>query len=182
VDSILFHLIDGGIKVFFFVGYIYFISFMKDIRRIFQYHGAEHKCIFAYENGDELTVSSCQKYSTLHPRCGTAFLLLVFLISIFLFSLTFPFLPKFPELGKTLENLVYVGIKMPLLFPIAGLAYEVIKISGKKPDHFLLRWIIAPGLWLQRLTTRPPSDDQVEIALRALQGALRLETGQKIIL
>ena len=182
VDSILFHLIDGVIKVFFFVSYIYFISFMKDIRRIFQYHGAEHKCIFAYENGDELTVSNCQKYSTLHPRCGTAFLLLVFLISIFLFSLIFPFLPKFPGLGKTLENLVYVGIKMPLLFPIAGLAYEVIKFSGKKPDHPLLRWIIAPGLWLQHLTTRPPSDDQVEIALRALQGALRLETGQKIIL
>jgi len=182
VDSILFHLIDGVIKVFFFVSYIYFISFMKDIRRIFQYHGAEHKCIFAYENGDELTVSNCQKYSTLHPRCGTAFLLLVFLVSIFLFSVIFPFLPKFLDLGKTLENLVYIGIKMPLLFPIAGLAYEVIKISGKKPDHPLLKWIITPGLWLQRLTTRPPSDDQVEIALHALQGALRLETGQKIIL
>jgi uncharacterized protein YqhQ len=181
VDSTTFHLIDGLIKVFFFVSYIYFISFMKDIRRIFQYHGAEHKCIFAYESGDDLTVQNCQKYSTLHPRCGTAFLLLVFLISILLFSVTFPFLPKFPGLGKTLENLVYIGIKLPLLFPIAGIAYEVIKISGKKPNHPLLRWIIAPGLWLQRLTTRPPSDDQVEIALRALQGALRLETGQKVI-
>jgi len=182
VDSLAFHLIDGVIKVFFFVSYIYFISFMKEIRRIFQYHGAEHKCIFAYEAGDDLTIQNCQKYSTLHPRCGTAFLLLVFLISIFLFSITFPFLPKFPNLGKMLENLVYVGIKIPLLFPIAGIAYEVIKISGKKPDHPLLRWIIAPGLWLQRLTTRPPTDDQVEIALRALQGALRLETGQKVIL
>jgi uncharacterized protein YqhQ len=182
VDSITFHLIDGMIKVFFFVSYIYFISFMKEIRRIFQYHGAEHKCIFAYEAGDELTIQTCQKYSTLHPRCGTAFLLLVFLISIFLFSITFPFLPKFPNLGKMLENLVYVGIKIPLLFPIAGIAYEVIKISGKRPDHPLLRWIIAPGLWLQRLTTRPPTDDQVEIALRALQGALRLETGQKVVL
>jgi uncharacterized protein YqhQ len=181
VDSTTFHLIDGLIKIFFFVSYIYFISFMKDIRRIFQYHGAEHKCIFAYESGDELTIQNCQKYSTLHPRCGTAFLLLVFLISILLFSVTFPFLPKFPGLGKTLENLVYIGIKLPLLFPIAGIAYEVIKISGKKPNHPLLRWIIAPGLWLQRLTTRPPSDDQVEIALRALQGALRLETGQKVI-
>jgi uncharacterized protein YqhQ len=182
VDSIAFHLIDGVIKVFFFVSYIYFISFMKDIRRIFEYHGAEHKCIFAYEAGDELTIQNCQKYSTLHPRCGTAFLLLVFLISIFLFSITFPFLPKFPNLGKMLENLVYVGIKIPLLFPIAGIAYEVIKISGKRPDYPLLSWIIAPGLWLQRLTTRPPTDDQVEIALRALQGALRLETGQKVIL
>ena len=182
VDSFSFHLIDGGIKVFFFVSYIYFISFMKDIRRIFQYHGAEHKCIFAYEAGEELTVQNCQRFSTLHPRCGTAFLLLVFLISIFLFSVTFPFLPKFPSLGKTLENLVYVGIKLPLLFPIAGIAYEVIKISGRKPDHPLLRWLIAPGLWLQRLTTQPPTDDQIEIALRALQGALRLETGQKAVL
>jgi uncharacterized protein YqhQ len=182
VDSVLFHLVDGAIKVFFFVSYVYAISFMKDIRRIFQYHGAEHKCIFAYENGEELTVANCQKYSTLHPRCGTAFLLLVILISIFLFSLAFPFFPKFPELGTTLENLVYIGIKMPLLFPIAGLAYEVIKISGKKPDRPLFRWLVAPGLWLQRLTTRPPSDDQVEIALRALQGALRLETGREAAL
>jgi uncharacterized protein YqhQ len=182
VDSILFHLIDGVIKVIFFVSYIYFISFMKDIRRIFEYHGAEHKCIFAYEAGDDLTIQNCQKYSTLHPRCGTAFLLLVFLISIFLFSITFPFLPKFPNLGKMMENLIYVGIKIPLLFPIAGIAYEVIKISGRKPDHPLLSWVIAPGLWLQRLTTRPPTDDQVEIALRALQGALRLEAGQKVIL
>jgi uncharacterized protein YqhQ len=77
---------------------------------------------------------------------------------------------------------VYVGIKLPLLFPIAGLAYEVIKLSGKKADHPLLKWVIAPGLWLQRLTTRPPSDDQIEVALRALQGALRIESGQKAVL
>ena len=85
-------------------------------------------------------------------------------------------------MGRGLANLIYVGIKLPLLFPIAGLAYEMIKLSGKKADHRLLKWIIAPGLWLQRLTTRPPADDQIEIALRALQGALRIETGQKTIL
>ncbi|HEX7373008.1 MAG TPA: DUF1385 domain-containing protein [Thermodesulfobacteriota bacterium] len=182
VESVLFHLIDGLIKVLFLVGYIYLISLMKDIRRIFQYHGAEHKCIFAYEAGEELTVANARKYSTLHPRCGTAFLLIVVIVSIFLFSAIFPFLPKFPSLGKGLTNLIYVGIKLPLLFPIAGLAYEVIKLSGKKADHPLLKWIIAPGLWLQRLTTRPPADDQIEIALRALHGALRIETGQKTIL
>jgi uncharacterized protein YqhQ len=182
VESLSFHLVDGLIKVIFFVSYIYLISFMKDIQRIFQYHGAEHKCIYAYEAGEELTVSNVRKYSTLHPRCGTAFLLIVFLISIALFSVIFPFLPKFPSLGQGLTNLIYIGIKLPLLLPIAGLAYEVIKLSGKKPDHPVLKIIIAPGLWLQRMTTRPPLDDQIEVALRALQGALRLESGQKAVL
>jgi uncharacterized protein YqhQ len=182
VENLLFHLIDGLIKVSFFIGYIYAISLMKNIQRIFQYHGAEHKCIYAYEAGEELTVTNAQKYSTLHPRCGTAFLLVVFVISIILFSVLFPFLPRFPSLGKGLTNLIYVGIKLPLLFPIAGLAYEVIKLSGKKPNHPILRVIIAPGLWLQHITTRPPMDDQIEVALRALQGALRLESGQKAVL
>ncbi len=181
VENFLFHLVDGLIKVFFLVGYIYLISRMKDIRRIFQYHGAEHKCIYAYEAGEELTVSNARKYSTLHPRCGTAFLLIVVIVSILLFAALFPFLPKFPSLGKGLTNLIYIGIKLPLLFPIAGLAYEVIKLSGKKADHPVLRMVIAPGLWLQRLTTRPPTDDQIEIAIRALQGVLRIETEKAIL-
>ena len=181
VESFLFHLVDGLIKVLFLVSYIYLISLMKDIRRIFQYHGAEHKCIYAYEAGEELTVDNARKYSTLHPRCGTAFLLIVVIVSIVLFSALFPFLPKFPSLGKGLTNLIYIGIKLPLLFPVAGLAYEVIKLSGKKADHPVLRMVIAPGLWLQRLTTRPPTDDQIEVALRALQGVLRLENGQKAV-
>ncbi len=182
VESFFFHLIDGVIKVLFFVGYIYIISRLGDIQRIFQYHGAEHMSIYAYEAGEELTIANARKYSTLHPRCGTAFLLIVFLISILLFSAIFPFLPKFPSLGKGWANLIYIGIKLPLLFPIAGCAYEVIKLSGKKPNHPALRIILVPGLWLQHLTTRPPMDDQIEIALRALQGALRLESEQKMVL
>jgi len=182
VESLYFHLIDGVIKVLFFIGYIYLISFLKDIQRIFQYHGAEHKCIYAYEAGEELTVSNARKYSTLHPRCGTAFLLIVFVISFILFSALFPFLPQFPTLGKGWANLIYIGIKLPLILPIAGLAYEVIKLAGKKPDHPVLKTVIAPGLWLQRMTTQPPMDDQIEVALRALQGALRLESGQKAVL
>jgi uncharacterized protein YqhQ len=181
VENFLFHLVDGLIKVFFLVSYIFLISRMKDIRRIFQYHGAEHKCIYAYEAGEELTVSNARKFSTLHPRCGTAFLLIVVIVSILLFSALFPFLPKFPSLGKGLTNLIYVGIKLPLLFPIAGLAYEVIKLSGKKADHPVLRMVIAPGLWLQRLTTRPPTDDQIEIAIRALQGVLKIETEKAVL-
>ena len=176
VDHFLFHLVDGLIKAFFLVSYIYLISLLKDIKRIFEYHGAEHKCIYAYEAGEELTVSNARKYSTLHPRCGTAFLLIVVIVSILLFAALFPFLPKFPSLGRGLANLIYIGIKLPLLFPIAGLAYELIKLSGKKANHPVLRMVIAPGLWLQRLTTRPPTDDQIEIALRALQGVLRIET------
>ncbi len=181
VENFLFHLVDGGIKVLFLIGYIYSISLLKDIQRIFQYHGAEHKCIYAYEAGEELTVANARKYSTLHPRCGTAFLLIVVVVSILLFSALFPFLPKFPSLGRGLSNLVYIGIKLPLLFPIAGLAYEVIKLSGKKANHPVLRLVIAPGLWLQRLTTRPPTDDQIEIALRALQGVLRIENEKAIL-
>jgi uncharacterized protein YqhQ len=182
VESFLFHLVDGLIKVLFLIGYIYLISLLKDIQRIFQYHGAEHKCIYTYEAGEELTVSNARKYSTLHPRCGTAFLLIVVIISILLFAAIFPFLPKFPSLGKSLTNVIYIGIKLPLLFPIAGIAYELIKLSGKKANHPILRWVMAPGLWLQRLTTRQPTDDQIEIALRALQGALRIEMGQEAVL
>lgn len=181
VESFWFHLVDGLIKILFLVSYIYAISLLKDIQRIFQYHGAEHKCIYAYEAGEELTVSNARKYSTLHPRCGTAFLLIVVVVSILLFSILFPFLPRFPGLGKSLTNLIYIGIKLPLLLPIAGLAYEAIKLSGKKPDHPVLRIFIAPGLWLQRLTTRPPTDDQIEIALRALQGALKIETDRTVL-
>ena len=136
MENFLFHLVDGLIKVFFLVSYIYLISRMKDIQRIFQYHGAEHKCIYAYEAGEELTVTNARKFSTLHPRCGTAFLLdrshhqHPSFLGPLSFSAQVSFLWE-----KDLTNLIYVGIKLPLLFPIAGLAYEVIKLSGKKADH-----------------------------------------------
>jgi uncharacterized protein YqhQ len=125
-------------------------------------------------------VANARKYSTLHPRCGTAFLLVVLLVSIFIFSAIFPFLPEFPSLGRGGTNLVQIGIKLLLLIPIGGIAYEFIKLTGKKANHPLSRLAMTPGLWLQRLTTRPPTDDQIEIALRALQGALKLE-GQQIV-
>ena len=182
VRSFLFHWVDGLIKVGFLVGYIYCISRMKDIRRIFQYHGAEHQSIHAYEAGKDLTVSNARQFSTLHPRCGTAFLLVVLVISIFVFSAVFPFLPGFSSLGKGVANLIQIGMKLFLLIPIGGIAYEFIKLAGKKCNHPLSRLAIAPGLWLQRLTTAPPPDDQIEIALRALQGALKLERQQIIVL
>ncbi len=182
VRSFLFHWVDGLIKVAFLIGYIYCISRMKDIRRIFQYHGAEHQSIHAYEAGEDLTVSNARKYSTLHSRCGTAFLLVVLVISIFVFSAVFPFLPEFSSLGRGVSNLIQIGMKLLLLIPIGGIAYEFIKLAGKKSNHPLSRLAMTPGLWLQRLTTNPPTDDQIEIALRALQGALKLERQQIIVL
>jgi len=176
VNSIWFHVIDGVIKVAIFVGYIYAISLMKEIRRVFQYHGAEHKSIHAYEQGEELTVENAKKYPTLHARCGTAFIMLVLLVSIFLFSLVFPFFP--PDLfgNKIVTNLFFIVVKMFLLLPIAGLSYELIRF-GERVKNPLLDLALKPGLLLQRLTTREPSDDQIEVALVALKRTLEREKG-----
>ncbi|MFC1854984.1 DUF1385 domain-containing protein [Thermodesulfobacteriota bacterium] len=175
VNSYKFHLIDGAIKVSVFIAYILIISLMNDIKRVFMYHGAEHKSIFAHEAGDELTVENAKKYSTLHPRCGTSFIMIVLLISIFMFSSIFPLLPKFPDLPKYLRNLIYVFIKIPMMLPIAGISYEVIKLSGKKRNSKLLKFISAPGMLMQKITTKEPTDDQLEVALAALKAALETE-------
>ena len=166
--SLSFHAIDGVFKVGIFVLYIYLISFMKEIRRVFQYHGAEHKAIFAYENGQELTVENAQTYTTLHPRCGTAFLINVILLSIIMFSLIFPFMPTLVEI-KFFNHLLYILIKIPMIFPLAGLAYEINRWASKHMDLGLVRALLWPGLMLQRITTKAPTDDQVEVALTALR-------------
>jgi uncharacterized protein YqhQ len=175
VETYKFHMIDGLIKIMIFVAYILGISTFKDIRRVFMYHGAEHKSIFAHEAGDELTVENAKKYSTLHPRCGTSFIMVVLLISIFIFSAIFPLLPKLPMLPKYLRNLVYIFIKIPLMMPIAGVSYEMIKLCGKKPGSKLLKIVAAPGMLMQKITTRQPTDDQIEVALTALKSALETE-------
>lgn len=161
-SSIVFNAVDGVIRIVFFLAYIWGITFMKDIRRVFEYHGAEHKVIYAHEAGEELTVENVRKYSTLHPRCGTSFLLIVMLMAILVFSM----IPQdWSFLYKALSRLVLLPI-------IAGLSYEAIKFSAKKKDSALVAAMIAPGLWLQKITTRPPSDDQLEVAIRAMQEAL----------
>jgi uncharacterized protein YqhQ len=174
VRSLWFHVIDGVIKVGIFVGYILAISLMQDIRRVFQYHGAEHKSIHAYEKGEDLTVENARKYPTLHKRCGTAFLLLVLVLSIFLFTAVFPLLPKDLFDNRIATNALYIGIKILLLLPIAGMSYEIIRI-GDKVNNPLLNAVLLPGLWLQKLTTREPSDDQIEVALIALKKTLEKE-------
>jgi uncharacterized protein YqhQ len=144
------------------------------------YHGAEHKSIFAYEAGDELTVDNAKKYTTKHPRCGTSFILIVLLVSIVVFAALFPLMPELDNLSKILKNLVYVLIKIPLLVPIAGISYELIRLAGEKKDNPILRAMSLPGVWLQHITTREPSDDQIEVALAALNTALMMEKEQNI--
>jgi uncharacterized protein YqhQ len=174
VRSIWFHIIDGVIKVSIFVGYIVLISLLKEIRRVFEYHGAEHKSIHAYEKGDDLTVENARKYPTLHSRCGTAFLLLVLVFSIFLFSAVFPLLPKDLIGNKILTNIFFIFVKIVLLLPIAGCSYEIIRI-GERVNNPLLNLLLLPGLWLQKLTTREPDDSQIEVALVALKTTLEKE-------
>jgi uncharacterized protein YqhQ len=164
-SSLVFNAIDGALRVIIFLGYVTAISFLKDIERVFQYHGAEHKAVYAFEAGEEVDVANARKYSILHPRCGTSFLLMVMLISI----VTFSFIPKEWELlYKILARIVLIPV-------IAGIAYEFIKISSKKMHHRFIRYLILPGLWLQRLTTREPTDEQIEVAIRALKEAVAIE-------
>jgi uncharacterized protein YqhQ len=166
-NNIVFNLVDGVIRVIVFLLYIWGISQMSDIQRVFQYHGAEHKSIFAYEAGEELTIENVQKYSRLHPRCGTSFLLIVMLVSIAVFSL----IPKlWPFIFKA-------GSRIVLLPLIAGISYEFLKWSAKNDNHPLVKMIIAPGLALQRLTTREPDEQQLEVAIRSMNEALEENAG-----
>jgi uncharacterized protein YqhQ len=160
----LFVIVEGLIRVTIFILYILVISLLPDLRRVFQYHGAEHKAINALEAGEELTPENVQRFSLIHPRCGTAFLLWVMVIAIFVFA--FIGQPSWPWL---------IASRILLLPVIAGLAYEVIRFAGKHTDNRLLMALLAPGLWLQRLTTREPSLDQLEVSIRALREVLRLE-------
>jgi len=160
-----YNLIDGLIRAVFFFVYIYSISFMDDIRRVFQYHGAEHKTVYTYEADQELTVENARGKSTLHPRCGTSFLLFVLVISIVVFSLV----------PSAAPFVVKLGARVVLIPLIAGLAYEVIRFSARHLDSRACRVLIAPGLWLQRITTKEPDDTQLEIALIALREALMFD-------
>ena len=166
-----FQVVDGFIKITFLVGYLALISRLKDIQRVFQYHGAEHKSIFCYEAGRPLTVENARGYTTLHPRCGTSFLLITFVVSILLFSIVFPLLPAVSAV-KWLNQLAYVFIKLPLMFPVAGIAYEMTRLSARYPRNPIVRAFTWPGLQLQHITTREPDDQQLEIALCALQKTL----------
>lgn len=174
--SPLFHLIDGLFKMAILLGYVWAISRMREIRRVFQYHGAEHKSIYAFEAGEDLTVENARKHSTLHPRCGTSFLLFLVVISIAMFSILLPVLglTNFSDVAWK-NHAGMIAAKMILMFPVAGLAYEVIRACACRMDNVFFRAVIAPGLLLQKLTTIEPDDSQLEVALASLRQCLRLE-------
>jgi uncharacterized protein YqhQ len=159
-----FVLVEGLIRVAVFVGYLVVLSFIPSLRRVFQYHAAEHKAINAYEAGEELTPEITQRYSLIHPRCGTAFLLWVMVIGVFVFAL----------FGRP-EWYWLIISRIALLPVIAGIAYELIRFAGRHTENRVLMTLLAPGLWLQRLTTREPTLDQLEVSIRALREVLELE-------
>jgi uncharacterized protein YqhQ len=159
-----FNLIDGLIRMSFFIIMIFSFSLIKDIRRVFEYHGAEHKTVFTWENGLALTVENARTQPRQHPRCGTSFLMVVMLVSIVLFSVI-----KFDSL---LYNML---VRIALMPVVAGLSYEVIRLSAKKEGGFIFKLITLPGVWLQNITTKEPDDKQLEVALIALKESLKLE-------
>lgn len=164
-NYLLFNGIDGLTKITVFIGYILMISLLNDIRRVFQYHGAEHKSVWTYENGLALTVENAKKQTRFHPRCGTSFIFIVIILSI----LVYTFLPPMDTFyGKLLERVA----ALPL---IAGLSYETLKFSAKHENNFLMRLFVMPGLLIQRLTTKEPDEKQLEIALHSLKESLAAE-------
>ncbi|MDD5642861.1 MAG: DUF1385 domain-containing protein [Syntrophales bacterium] len=177
----LFHVIDGIIKAFFILVYIWGISRFREIHRVFEYHGAEHKSICAYEAGEPLTVENARRHGTCHPRCGTSFILVVLLVSLLVFTIFFPLFPPLTRTGLV-NNLIQVLIKVALMFPIAAIAYEIIRWGGREPNHPLARVLLWPGLATQRITTQEPDDSQLEVALEALKAVLAREAEAKAAL
>lgn len=157
-NALLFNLVEGFIRIGFFLLYLAGITFFEDIKRVFQYHGAEHKSVYAYENDRDLKVEEAREYSTLHPRCGTAFLMIVLVVAILTFSLV-----GNPPL------LLKIASRLLLLPVVAGVSYEILKFSGRHADNPFLKPFLMPGLALQKITTREPSDDQLEVALQAIK-------------
>lgn len=161
---IAFNLIDGLIRMFFFVVMIFSMSFQKDIRRVFEYHGAEHKTVFNWEKGLELSPENARVQSRLHPRCGTSFLMVVMLVAIVLFSVI-----KFDYMVLNL------AVRIALMPLVAGLSYEIIRYAAKKESGVIFKLMTRPGIWLQNITTQEPSDEQLEVAIEALNESLKLE-------
>lgn len=160
-NPVIYNLVESIVKIAIFLGYLFAVSLMKDIQRTFEYHGAEHKTIFCYENGEELIPENVKKYSRFHPRCGTSFLLFVVIISIIVFSLV----------GVYENPFINLGLRLLLLPLVAGISYEIIKFAGRSTSKYIT-WLNAPGKWLQRLTTREPDEKQIEVAIAALKAVI----------
>jgi uncharacterized protein YqhQ len=168
-SGFVFNLVDGIIRLIIFLSYLWTISFFEEIRQVFRYHGAEHKSIFAFEAGETLIIDRVKGFPFLHPRCGTSFLLIVMVVSIFVFAL----IPHhFPFGYKVASRVVFIPL-------IAGISYEIIRFTDQKRENRGIQYFIKPGLWLQRLTAHEPTEAQIEVALRALKAVLEMEGYRK---
>lgn len=161
-SSLLYNGIDGVVRVIFFVVYVWIISFMKDIKRVFQYHGAEHKAIYTYEQGLELTVENARSQSRFHPRCGTSFLIILMLVCIMVFSL----------IPNDAHFAIKLGARLVFIPVIAGVSYEILKFSGRHFNNPMMKILILPGLLVQKITTQEPDDSQLEVALISIRASL----------
>lgn len=157
LEGFWFNLVDGGIRLGLFFGYVLGISYMKDVKRLFQYHGAEHKAINCYESGKKLTLGNVKKFTTLNQRCGTSFIFIVLIVSIMLFCLI------------TGKWYVKLSARILLIPVIAGISYELLKLSDRFKENWLVKGMIKPGLWMQRITTNEPDDSQIEVGIKALE-------------
>lgn len=175
LDGFYFHFVDGLVKGTIFVLYIWGIGFIPDIKRVFQYHGAEHKTISTFEAGEDLIVENASRHSTLHPRCGTSFIFFLLFISIVIFSALFTFIPLDEAMNPIQKHLLAIVIKIGFMFPVAGVSYEIIKMAGKYPKNPVSKILSYPGMALQKLTTREPDQSQLEVALCSMKSALELE-------
>lgn len=175
-DALAFNLVAGGIRVVMFLAYVWGISFFGEFKRVFQYHGAEHKTINAYEDGVDLTPENTRKYSTRHPRCGTSFILIVAIFAMIVYSISDTLYAVLTGSPPTLP--VRFLIHFSLLPFVAGGSYELLKISGRTRENRITKFFIAPGIWLQAITTREPSLGQIEVAIASLNNALRAEPEQ----
>jgi len=176
---LLFNLIDGAVRIGVFLLYIVVISLMEDVKILFQYHGAEHKAIHCYEKGKKLNVKNVKKFSTLHPRCGTAFIMIVLVVAILTFSILTPIIlaifPQLLNIHAFPRRLILILIRFSLLPLIAGLSYELLKYSAKHERNPLMKIFIAPGLLMQKITTKEPSNKQIEVAIGSLKKLLAIE-------
>ncbi len=170
-NGVLFALVEGLFRTVIFLVYVWAISLFPDIKRVFQYHGAEHKSVYTYEAGEELNLDNARKYSTLHPRCGTSFLMITMIAAIIVFSIVGAFGPM-NILWKIFWRIVLIPV-------IAGLAYEFQRTTARHLDNVFFKTLAQPGLWLQKLTTKEPDDSQLEVGLASLKAALNLEYEQK---
>jgi uncharacterized protein YqhQ len=178
-QALAFNLVAGAFRVTLFILYVWGISRIGEFKRIFQYHGAEHKSIYTYESGKDLTLENVREYGTRHPRCGTSFILIVAVFAIFVYSISDTIYFLLAGVPPTLPKRFLVHFcLLPL---VAGVGYELLKLSGKARHNKIVKFLIAPGLWIQRITTQEPSDDQLEVAIVALQNALGKKTPEPVL-